>query len=75
MSIQLSPGHLFSMKSPPTEAYLYKKGVSQIHPAVSGVNFSNNISIPQVWVNIKKIEHDTTFEISWLSNPSGEKLS
>ena len=25
-----------------------KKGVSQIHSPVSGVNFSNNISIPQV---------------------------
>ena len=41
-----------------------KKGVSQIHSPVSGVNFSNNTSIPQVRVNIKKIEHETSFEIS-----------
>ena len=30
-------------------------GVSQIHPPVSSVNFSNNISIPQVRVSIKKL--------------------
>ena len=42
-----------------------KKGVSQILPRVSDVvfNFSNNISMPRVGVNIKKIKHDTTFEI------------
>ena len=27
------------------------------------LTFSNNILIPQVWVNIKKIEHDKSFEI------------
>ena len=48
---------------PQRHRYYGKEGVSQIHPPVSGVNFSNNISVPQVWVNIKKIEHDTTFEI------------
>ena len=50
------------MKSLPTEAEC-KKGVSQIDLPVSSVNFSNNVSIPQVWVNTKKIEQDTTFEI------------
>ena len=50
-------------------------GVSQIHPPVSGVKFSNNMSIPPVWVNIKKTEHDATFEISKLIKPFGEKLS
>ena len=30
------------------QAYQCKNCVSQIHPPVSGVNFSNNISIPQV---------------------------
>ena len=64
LSIHLPPGHWLSMKSLPTEAYQCKKGVSQIHPPVSGVNFSNNISIPQPRVNIKKTEHDATFEIS-----------
>ena len=38
--------------------------ISQIHLPVSGVNLSNNISIPQVRVNIKKTEYDTSFEIS-----------
>ena len=51
------------------------KGVSQtkIHPPDSGVNFSNNMSIPQVRVNIKKTEDDTTFEISRLLKRLGEK--
>ena len=40
------------------------KGVFQNHPLASGVNISNNISIPQVRVNISKTEHGTTFEIS-----------
>ena len=50
-----------SMKSLPTEAYQCKKGVFQNHLPVSGVNFSNNISIAQVSVNIKNIEHDKFF--------------
>ena len=41
------------------------KGVSQIDP-VSGFNFSNNISISQVRINIREGEHGTTFEISSL---------
>ena len=47
-----------------SQAFHEIPGVSHIHPPVFGVNFSNNLSIPQVWVNMKKIEHDTTFEIS-----------
>ena len=39
-------------------------GISQIHCPVSGVNFSNNISIPQVRVNITETEHGTIFEFS-----------
>ena len=58
------PGHWFSMRFLPAEAYYCKKCVSQIHRPASVVNFSYNISIPQVGVNIKKIEHGTTFEIS-----------
>ena len=50
--------------NPYPQRHISAKSVSQIHPSVSGVNFSNNISIPQVRVNIKKTEHDTTFEIS-----------
>ena len=46
------------------QRHISAKSVSQIHPPVSGVNFLNNISIPQVRVNIKKTEHDTTFTIS-----------
>ena len=51
------------MKSYP-QRDISAKGFSQIHPSTSGVNFSNNISVPRVRVNIKKTEHDTTFEIS-----------
>ena len=51
------------MKSPPPEA-LCANGVVQIHPPISGVNFSNNISIPQIRVNLRETEHDTIFETS-----------
>ena len=50
--------------NPYPQRHISAKGVSQIHPPVSGVNFLNNISIPQVRVNIKKTEHDKTFKIS-----------
>ena len=30
------------------------KGVFQIHPPVSGLNFSNNMSVPQIRVNIRE---------------------
>ena len=50
--------------NPYPQRHISAKGVSQIHPPVFGVNFSNNISIPQVRVNIKKTKHNTTFEIS-----------
>ena len=39
-------------------------GVFQIHFPVSGVNFPNNLPIPQVKASIKKTERYTTFEIS-----------
>ena len=55
--------------------HISAKGVSQIHSPVSGVDFSNNILILQVRVNIKKTEHDTTFEISYQLKPLGERLS
>ena len=51
------------MKSPPPDAYC-EKSFFQIQPRISGVNFSNNTSIPQVRVNIRETEHDTTFETS-----------
>ena len=53
------------MKSPPPEVWR-EKGVFQIQPPISGVNFSNKISIPQVRVNMRETEHDTTFENSFL---------
>ena len=33
---------------------------------VSGLNLSNNLSVTQVRVNIREIEHDTTFEFPYL---------
>ena len=56
----LAPDHGLFMKPYP-ERHISAKGVSQIHPPVSDVNFSSNISIPRVRVDIKKTEHDTTF--------------
>ena len=48
----------------PTQGRRHKaKGVFQINPTVSGPNVSNNISVPQVRVNIKEMEHVATFEI------------
>ena len=41
------------------------KVVFQIHSPVFGLNLPNNISVPQVRVNIREIEHDTIFEIPW----------
>ena len=54
------------MKSLPTDIFVHvmAMGVFQIHFPVSGVNFSNNLPIPQVKVSINKTEHYTTFEIS-----------
>ena len=34
------------MKSPPAPEELCAKGVFQIQPPISGVNFSNNMSVP-----------------------------
>ena len=47
-----------------TEAFSAKRCFSNSSPCLMLGNFSNNLPIPQVWVNMKKIEHDTTFEIS-----------
>ena len=61
----LVPMSLALHEIPTNRGILVQKGCfSKIKPHVSDVNFSNNISIPQVLVNIKKTEHDTTFENS-----------
>ena len=57
--ICLPPGHKVCMESSPQRHSA--KGVFQIHPPVSGVNFSNKMSIPQVGVKIRKTKHGTTF--------------
>ena len=49
------------MKSP--QRRHSEKGVFQIHSSVSGLNFSNNISVTQVRLNMRETERDTTFEI------------
>ena len=41
-------------------------GVFQIQPPISGVNFLNNMLIPQARIVMSEIEHDTTFETSQL---------
>ena len=41
-----------------------EKGVFHIHFPFSGLNFSNNIPVPQVRFNVSETEHNTTFEIS-----------
>ena len=51
------------MKSPAKEDGLVQRAFFKFIPLVSGLDLSNNISVPQVRVNIRKIEHDTTFEI------------
>ena len=49
------------MKSSTPKA-LCVEGVFQVQSPVCGVNLSNNISIPQVWVNKKETELEPTFE-------------
>ena len=51
------------MKSPTLEAQC-AEGVFQIQTPICDVYFSNNISIPQVEVNKKETELDSTFETS-----------
>ena len=51
------------MKSPPPIGIVCKVCFSNSNP-ISGVSFLNNMSIPQVWVNMKETDHDTTFETS-----------
>ena len=59
---------VFSTPSPFTMKFPFQKhsakGVFQIRSPISGVNFSINISLSQVRVNIKEIENGKTFEIS-----------
>ena len=50
--------------NPYPQRHISAKSVSQIHLLVSSVNFSNNVSILQVRVNIKKTEHVIIFKIS-----------
>ena len=71
-----TPGYWLSMKSLPTERHISAKRVFLKFILVFLVNFSNNnMSISQAWVNIKKTEHDTTFEISLLLKLLGENFS
>ena len=48
---------------PPKEGGIVQRVFFQFISAVSGLNLSNNISVPQVRVNMRETEHDTTFEI------------
>ena len=51
------------IKSPSPEVEC-EKVVFQILPLISGVNFSNNMSIPHARVSMSETEHDTIFETS-----------
>ena len=51
------------MKSLPQEGGIMQRVFLEIHLPVAGLNLSNNISVPQVRVNIREIERDTSFEI------------
>ena len=51
------------MKFPNPEAQCVE-GVFQIQSPITDVNFSNNISTPQVWVNKMETELESTFETS-----------
>ena len=62
------------MKSPLLEAEC-AKGVFQIQPPISGVNFSNNMSVPQTRVNMNETEHDTTFETALTINHKDKSYS
>ena len=50
------------IKSPPKEGGIVQRVFFKFIP-VSGLNLSNNISVPQVKVSVREIEHDTTFQI------------
>ena len=50
------------MKYPTPEAYC--AGVFQIQSPICGVNFSNNISTPQLRANKRETELDSTFVTS-----------
>ena len=49
------------MKSPP-QIYSVQRVIFKFKALISGVNFSNNISITQIRVNMTEIKHDKTFE-------------
>ena len=51
------------MKSPPKEGGIVQRVFFQMHPPVSCLSLSDNISELQVRVNIRETERDTTFEI------------
>ena len=51
------------MKSLPEEGGIVQREFFKFIPPVSGLILSNNISVPQVRVNIREIEQGTTFEI------------
>ena len=51
------------MKSPTPEAQC-AEGVFQIQARICDFYYSNNISIPQVRINKRETELDSTFEIS-----------
>ena len=55
------------MKSPTKEGGIVQRVFFKFipPPPVSGLNLSINISAPQLRVKIRKIEHDTTFEIPY----------
>ena len=59
----LKQEYTLCMKSPPPEAES-SKGAFQIQPPISGVNFSNNVTVPKAIVNMSETEHDTTFKTS-----------
>ena len=49
-------------KCPPKEGGIVQRVFFKFIAPVSGLNLSNNLSVTQVRVNIREIEHDTTFE-------------
>ena len=53
---------MLCIKSQPKERH-NAKDFFQVHPPVSSLHFSNNISVPKVRINIRETGHDTTFEI------------
>ena len=61
----IKKGDRLCMKSSIPEAQC-SRGVFQIQHPICSVNFSNNISVPQLKVSTRETEHDMTFETSQL---------